>query len=89
VTPPGWRHATRFSAVEIEAARDCIAGDWAGYVARVRAKRIAFFEERKAAGAFEPAVGGWSMSRRNADKMAASFKHPGVRALAIVPAEAA
>jgi hypothetical protein len=87
VLPPGWKFSTKFSADEIESARAEIAGDWASYVTRTRARKIAFFEQRKAEGAFEPAVGGWSMSGHNAAKMAASFKHPGVRFLAIVPAE--
>lgn len=87
VRPAGWNFSTRFKAEEIEASRERIAGDWPAYVARRKAWRIKCFEDSLAAGRFKPRVFGWSMSERNAQKMASGVN--GMRVLAIVPAEVA
>lgn len=77
-----------WSAEDIEKGKREIEGGWDAYVARLRASAIENFERRKAAGHFEPNVHGWSMSLRNAEKMAASAAHPSRTVLCIVPAEA-
>lgn len=67
--------------------RAAVEGGFDAYIAGLRATEIERFEEHRAAGGFEPRVLGWSMSRHNAEKMAASARHPGREVLAIVPAE--
>jgi hypothetical protein len=68
----------------LERALAVVALGYEGYIADLKARAIADFEERLAKGHFEPGVFGWSMSRANADKLA---KQVAPILLAIVPAE--
>jgi hypothetical protein len=70
---------------QIDRAKAAIVGGWEGYVARKRDIRIEWFQSALAKGDFEPQVHGWSMSARNAQKMANAV---GTTLLAIVPAVA-
>lgn len=72
VRPAGWRFETKFDAEEIAEAQNLTAYGFEGYVAHLRERAIANFEQRRAKGAFLPGVYGWSMSAPNAQKMAAS-----------------
>lgn len=81
---PGERF--KITAEMIAEGREKIAGGFDGYIAGLRELQIARFKEMN----FEPGVFGWSMSRANAEKMAAGAgKWPGRIVLAIVPAETA
>jgi hypothetical protein len=80
-----WRPAP--DHVGIERARANIVGGFDGYVARLKKEAIKSFEAHKAAGGFNPRVAGWSMSERNAHKMAQQHSN-GVHShfLGLVPA---
>jgi len=82
-TYPERNYKFTVDAMMIAEGKRMIAGGWEGYVAICRARAIENFEAHKANGGFEPGVYGWSMSRRNVEKMAAQA---GSRVLAIVPA---
>ena len=81
---PGYR----FTITEkmVAEGQQMIVGGWEGYVAKCRAREIENFEARKAEGHYEVGVYGWSMSRKNAEKMAAQVKGWGRQLLGIVPA---
>lgn len=85
----GRTYVAGYSAEEIAHAKADIEGGFDAHVARLKAEMIKRFERRKAEGGFQPFVSGWSMSRRNVEKMAASCRGAAVKVLAIVPAEVA
>lgn len=85
VRPERWRPNPVLEV--LERAKGQIDGGFDAYIARLREHAIKNFEARKAEGFFGPRVSGWSMSRPNAEKMAASCRSSWQAVLGIVPAE--